>query len=367
MKQQEVYWHQRSRLHWAILGDRNTKFYHATAISRKRRGQIRTIQAPDGSWEVEEKRIRGLFVDHFKKIYEKTPTVPIDQVYERAVLHGINGLPESAHESLSALPSEQEVYRALMTLGPNKSAGPDGINASLIQQQWASFKPAVLAQVKEFFETCHMPSNISRSNLILIPKIEDPVKVTDFRPISVCNIIYKIISKILTLRLKPYIALCISKSQCAFLPGREISESIILFREVLHSFNQSGYRNKEFCLKVDLAKAFDKMDWDYIAQILHIYNLPQKFANWVMSCIKSAEFSIILNGRGDGFIKPRSGLRQGCSLSPYVFILGMDLLSRKMQFLVNSGSLRGVKIAPTAPSITNCLYADDLLIFGAAR
>lgn len=116
-----------------------------------------------------------------------------------------------------------------------------------------------------------------------------------------------------------------------------------------------------------MAKAFDKMDWDYIAQILHIYNLPQKFANWVMSCIKSAEFSIILNGRGDGFIKPRSGLRQGCSLSPYVFILGMDFLSRKMQFLVNSGSLRGVKIAPTAPSITNCLYADDLLIFGAAK
>lgn len=119
-----------------------------------------------------------------------------------------------------------------------------------------SFKGVVLAQVMDFFETGHMPSNISRSNIVLIPKIEEPVQVGDFRPISVCNV--------------SILGCALSRAQSAFLPGREISENIILFREVLlllHSFNQSWYRNEEFCLKVDLAKAFDKMDWDYIAGV----------------------------------------------------------------------------------------------------
>lgn len=158
--------------------------------------------------------------------------------------------------------------------------------------------------------------------------------------------------------------MCTSRSQCAFLPCREISENIILFCEILHSFNQSGYRNREFCLKADLTKAFDKMD----AQLLPIYNFPPLFSTWLMECIKSAEFSIILNGnKWDGYLKPRSGLRQDSSLPPYIFILGMDLLSRKLESLVDSGALRGVKIAPSTPQITtDCMYADDLLLFGAA-
>lgn len=213
---------------------------------------------------MEEKKIQRLFVDHYKAIYAKSPTVPISQVLDQGLLQGIEGIPLEAHDALSATPTELEVHKALMSLGPDKSAGPDGINAGLVQQQWVCFKPAVMAQITEFFHTGRMKSKVSRSNLILIPKVDEPTRVGDYRPISVCNVIYKVISKILTLRLKPYIGKCISKSQSAFIPGREISDNIILFREILHSFNQSGYQNREFCLKADLTKAFDKMDWEYI-------------------------------------------------------------------------------------------------------
>lgn len=213
-----------------------------------------------------------------------------------------------------------------------------------------------------------MQPDIAKSNLILIPKVKDPCQVGDYRPISVCNVLYKVISKILTSRLKPYIAGCISTSQSAFVPGREISESVILLREVLHSFKSSSYSNPDFCLKVDLSKAFDRMDWDYLEAILPLYGFPQKLRTWIMACVRSSEFSIILNGGGGGgSFKPSCGLRQGCSLSPYLFILGMDLLSRSLAQLVQGRLLQGVRMAPSCPPITDIVYADDLLLLGRAQ
>lgn len=160
--------------------------------------------------------------------------------------------------------------------------------------------------------------------------------------------------------------LCVSDAQCAFVPGRDISENVVLLREVLHCFKMRGYNKQQFCLKADLSKAFDRLDWNYLEELLPLYGFPPLIVSWILTCVKSAEFTLILNGRGDGFFKPRCGLRQGCTLSPYLFILGMDLLSRQLQWMVSRGGIQGVKVARTAPAITNCLYADDLLLFGEA-
>lgn len=107
-------------------------------------------------------------------------------------------------------------------LGPDKAAGPDGVNARLIQQHWDIFGEAILNQVREFFTDSNLPSAVARSNLVLVLKCENPKKVTDFCPISVCNVVYKLISKVLAARIKPFIAGCVSENQCAFVPGREI-------------------------------------------------------------------------------------------------------------------------------------------------
>lgn len=124
----------------------------------------------------------------------------------------------------------------MFALGPDKVPGPDGINARFLQTYWQKIRPSVEQEVLSFFTTYQMPSEISKSNMVLIPKTDNPTKVTDYRPISICNVIYKIISKILTLRLKPIISTIIFNNQVAFTLGRHISDQVILMREILHTF-----------------------------------------------------------------------------------------------------------------------------------
>lgn len=288
LQMQESYWAQRSRINWAISGDRNTKFFHATAISRNRRNTIRALQNPDGSWITEEKQILEAFLNHFKTIFQKGNRASIFNSYPDELLLSLPKIPDIFFNSLEALPTNLEIERALFSLGPLKAAGPDGFNAKIIQDNWSVFGPAILNEVSEFFATGRMKPGRSRSNLVLVPKSENANTVTQFRPISVCNIIYKIISKIISSRMKPFIASLISSSQCAFIPGREISENVILFKEILHSFKQRSYKNKEFCLKVDLSKAFDRMDWGYLNDILPLYGFPSRFVTWIMECVTSA-------------------------------------------------------------------------------
>lgn len=98
------------------------------------------------------------------------------------------------------------------------------------------------------------------TKLVLIPKRDDPTRVEHYRPVSICNVIYKTISKIIACRLKPFMGECVAKAQTAFVPRRDISDNVIILWEVLHSFGLKSYKNREFCLKLDLSKAFNHMD-----------------------------------------------------------------------------------------------------------
>lgn len=363
---QETFLKQRARINFANQGDRNSKFFHATMVVRNRRNTIKSIELDNGEWITCEKRIKAEFVRHFRAIYTRGNRESIYRVFNHDLLLDLPKIPTWATEMLESVPNQQEIKVALISLGPDKAPGPDGFNARMIQDNWDTFGPAVTAEITNFFNTGLMSSQMSRSNLILVPKVDSPARVTDYRPISVCNTLYKVASKILAARLRPFIADCISISQSAFLPGREITENIILLREVLHSFKQKGYKESEFCLKADLSKAFDQMEWEYIRDILPLYGFPPRLANWIMACVQSAKFSVVVNGVRDDFLKPQCGLRQGCPLSPYLFILGMDLLSRRLNELVGKGDIRGIKLHNTGMALTNCIYADDLLLFGSA-
>ncbi|XP_078174439.1 uncharacterized protein LOC144568085 [Carex rostrata] len=318
----ESYWHQCSRVNWALLGDQNSKFFHAMAVNRKRMNTIRAIRNSQGEWLTEEPEIRKAFVE---------------EAFPQQLLQQLPQIPDYTHHHLCAIPTEQEIRAALNLLGPHKAPGPNGFNAKIFQDYWDCFGVLVTREVQKFFEIGVMPREVARSNLVLVPKSEEAITVEQYRPIS-----------------------------SAFVPGRDISESVVLLREIIHSFGMPGYKNKDLCLKADLSKAFDRMDWAYLTRVMTLYGFPQTLVHWISECISSIEYTVVINRVGGGFFKPLCGLRQGCALSPYLFILGMDLLARQLHFMTEIGRTQGVKITRSAEPIAACIYADDLLIMGAA-
>ncbi|KAJ4751955.1 RNA-directed DNA polymerase (reverse transcriptase)-related family protein [Rhynchospora pubera] len=319
-------------------------------------------------WTDSEEDLRRAFVTYFKSIFCSQPLDPCPFWQQLPVdfVSSFPSLPQQYSSMLNSLPLESEITATLFSLPPDRAPGPDGINARFIQSNWHALKPIVPQQVNQFFSTKVMDKDIAKSNLILIPKKDYPQLVSDYRPISVCNVIYKIISQLLSRRLQPFIPNLVSLTQTAFTPGRQIGDNIRVFREVIHTFSLSSFHKPCFCLKADLSKAFDKLNWRFIFTVLHSHGLPKDYIDWIMACVTSSRFSIALNGATGGFIQPTRGVRQGCSLSPYLFIVALDVLSRLLSFMVQKGELKGVTIARGAPTLTSLLYADDLLIFGEA-
>lgn len=272
-----------------------------------------------------------------------------------------------SHAALTKLPDEEEVRAAIFQMGPDKCPGPDGMTPRVYQQYWDIFKKDVTSAIQKAFATGEVPSDWLRSNIVLIPKNNEPQKPKEYRPITIGNTIYRLLMKILANRLQPLMAQIISPNQSAFLRGRNIADNTILIQEIVHSFQSSTFNKEAFLLKADVNKAFDMLAWPFVRRTMEAVNMPPVLVNLIMGCLRAGKVTVLVNGRGSGFISPTRGLRQGCPVSPYIFILAMEFLSRLFRFHQQKGDITGLKIARTAPCLTHSMYADDLIIMGTAR
>lgn len=185
--------------------------------------------------------------------------------------------------------------------------------------------------VKESRKFGVIRASINTTFISLIPKVDKPSTFDDFRTISLCNCLYKLILKVISKRLKAVLSKNISKGQFGFLQGRQIHEAIGVAQEALHSFkarNMSGA-----VLKIDLLKAYDRVSWLYVRMLLIHLAFEATFVRWVMGCISTASFAVFINGAASPFFKAERGLRQGCPLSPLIFLLVAEVLS---QFLIDA-------------------------------
>jgi hypothetical protein len=248
----------------------------------------------------------------------------------------------------------------------NASPSPDGFNVKFYLATWDWIGDEVHKLVVDFFSSSLLPDKANDTHIALIPKKLVTTVPTDFRPISLCNVIYKIIAKCIANRLKPHLPDYIDPAQQAFIQGRRISDNIIVDQEISHSFQLSSWKKNAFMLKIDLAKAFDRVEWSFIEAALARKGLHGHFIKLVHACVSSPRFSVIINGQAYATFRSSRGIRQGCPLSPYLFVLAINELSIALGEALAADNLSGILLGPNCPPIHSLLFADDLLICGQA-
>ncbi|KAL0288554.1 UNVERIFIED_CONTAM: hypothetical protein Sradi_7095400 [Sesamum radiatum] len=227
---------------------------------------------------------------------------------------------------------------------------------------WLKGGEDVCRAVMEFFNNGSLLKQLNATLITLIPKVQLPTKVGDFRPISCCNVVYKIITKIMVKRMQLVLEKLVDNCQNAFVPGRSISDNILLAQELLSGYNQKKLPPR-CTIKVDLQKAYDMVNWDYLLAVLRLFKFPNRFILWVEQCITTASFSISLNGTVHGFLSQHSGLRQGDPISPYLFVLVMESLHLLIKSTVQNDANFQFHWRCKEMGIVNLCFADDLLLF----
>jgi len=259
-----------------------------------------------------------------------------------------------------------EIHTIIKNMRSNAAPGPDGLNAAFYKSSWEWIGKDVLDLVTSFYESVSLPIDINRTHITLIPKISAPNTPKDYRPISLCNVAYKIIAKSLAERIKNHLAHIIHPSQAAFIQGRHIASNIIIAQEIIHSFNLKNWKQNAFFLKLDLAKAFDRIEWNFIVNALKRQGFKDNFIRLIYNCISTTTMSAIINGEPAPSFHPQRGVRQGCPLSPYLFIIAVNELSICLQHHSNAQNISGIILGPDCPRIHSLLFADDLIICGQA-
>ena len=218
--------------------------------------------------------------------------------------------------------------------------------------------------IQSFYHREHLLKSINESHICLIPKGEVQDFFADFRLISLYNVLYKIITKALTSRMKPLLEDLIFPNQCAFIKGRDIFDNLIITSEI-YQFMRTSKSKKSFwaAVKIDFKKAFNCLRWDFIRQVLFAMEFPSKWINLVMECITTLSYKVLVNGEQSEQFFPARGLRQGDPISPYLFILCVNVLSFMLFSAQIQNTFQGVKISRHALPITYLFYADDLMIF----
>ncbi|VFQ87108.1 unnamed protein product [Cuscuta campestris] len=356
-KRESEFWQQKAGVKWIKEGDASSKFFHNLVKGKRLRLQISSIKTDEGEILEDKTEIATHAINFFSKLYKE------DSVSDDS--HIFNFIPKIINEEdnklIYTLPQGEEVRRAIWDLNEHSASSLDGYNGVFFKTFWHIIQQEVVRASQEFFLCLPVPKSYGATQLTLIPKEDNPKSLGDYRPISLSNFLFKIKTKILSNRLRDLLPKLISREQTGFQAGKGVDENILFAQEMIHCLDNSrGSAN--VAIKVYLSKAFDRLSWKYLEQILLSFGFSHTSCHLLLATLKATHFSILINGVSQGFFKMERGIKQGDPLSPLLFILGSEGLSRMIKAKVAEGVLKAFNTGRTPPP-SHLAYADDIIFF----
>jgi hypothetical protein len=319
------------------------------------------LKKENGEWVEEEEEKRDFITNHFSQLFKASS----NQNTQRLLSCVNEKVTPEMNASLLKEFTREEVWEALKSVGNLKASGPDGDgNPALFYKEfWEVVGEEVTEAVLSVLRGGAMPNKWNDTTVVLIPKVKRPEQIKDLQPISLCNVIYKLVSKVMANRLKKILPEIISPSQSAFVPGRLITDNILIAYEITH-FLKRRTKGKEgyAAIEWDMSKAYDRVEWQFLREMMQRLGFNQRWVDLVMTYVTTVKYRIRVNGVFTEEFIPEQGLRQGDPISPYLFLLCAEGFSALLARAGEERRIHGICICRGAPPVSHLLFADDSLI-----
>ena len=323
-----------------------------------------SLKGGNGQWCEDVSKLKQMAREFFQNLYQD-----VGEVTDPALsLNFPRGSLLSETQLLTILRpvSEEEIRKVIFAMSLYKAPGGDGLQAKFFQADWSIVGKSVCDFILAAFRDGKFDRRINETLLCIIPKVDHPEVINQFRPISLCNVVVKTISKIMVSRLRPHLTDLVSPTQSSFIPGRGCHDNIIVVQEAIHSFKKIKSKSGFFMMKVDLEKAYDRLNWDFLRWVLMDIGLPTNWISLIMFSVTNSDFSLLWNGKKLDPFTPAQGVRQGDPLSPYLFALCLERFSQIIENAVTDKRWIPFNITRHMLALSHVFFTDDLILFGSA-
>eukprot|EP00253_Pinus_taeda_P009631 PITA_09631 len=360
-KQEEILWRQKSRIKWLREGERNTKFFHQAMIKHRQGNRILSIKNKNGVRVVEQNEIEQVLMEHHKEILAEPQADRMRAIHE--ICSAIPSLvTEDQNKALMRAVNLEELEEVVKSMKKGTAPGPDGFTVDFYQAGWHFLGKEILDLVEESRINQKVWLALNSTFFSLIPKGDNLEEANGFRPIALCNVIYKMITSLIAKRLKPLLDNLISAEQTGFVEGRQILDGLVVTQEVIHSLKVK--KQKGMMIKLDLSKAYDRLNWKYLETVLDRFGFHQRWIAWIHNLISSPHFSVLVNGSPSKTFNASRGIRQGDPLSPFLFILAAEGLGHFIKQEQTANRIKGLQIWGNNLPLTHQQFVDDIMLFG---